>query len=308
LGAHISRRCNFGRGRCDFLAIPAVKLWRRPNPAGGFSAARLPDKVVGNPAIGRGNASLTTPAGENPTQEAIRAPWTQGAAMSEYHLSDGLAALADFLQVDSDLIKAATGGKRKPAAPLSPAEPSSGDVESFVRSLPEEERIALLVRVCSGGDPHVGTEMRRRCLDRCRRGSGAAAGPRRIAGELRAAVRHVREERERIVREEAEAKRRRKEEAKAKARTQRLDALARRGEAVWRQVEDLIVMRNQRAYEEATALLADIGEIQAAAGRRDSFDRRIAELCARHAKKETFIERLRSVGLPGNSRGMSAGG
>jgi hypothetical protein len=56
-------------------------------------------------------------------------------------------------------------------------------------------------------------------------------------------------------------------------------------------------MRNSPADDQATALLVYVGEIQAAAGRRGNFDLRVAELCARHAKKERFIERLKAAGL-----------
>jgi hypothetical protein len=69
------------------------------------------------------------------------------------------------------------------------------------------------------------------------------------------------------------------------------------GDLVWRQVEDLIIMRNASAYDQAAALLVDVGEIAAAGGRRDKFDGRIAELHVRHARKGQFIARLKAAGL-----------
>ena len=222
-------------------------------------------------------------------------------------LSGALAALADFLMVDSDLLEAAAGSE--PPAEASSNEVSSGQVEAFVRGLPEDEKTTLLVRLCSEGDPHVVTELRRRCREAGRpRSHGSGSAPRRTAGELRAAARRIAQERERIAKEEAEAKRRREEEEKAKARAQRLAALTKRGEQVWRDVEDLITRRNASAYDEATTLLVDVGEIAATAGSRDKFDRRVAELCARHAKKERFVERLKAAGLSGASREMSPAG
>jgi hypothetical protein len=223
-------------------------------------------------------------------------------------LSGALAALADFLMVDSDILEAAAGSA--PAAPAPSSEPSHGEVEAFVRNLPEDEKTALLLRVCSGDDPHVVTELRRRCRDAFHPHDrhGGSSGSRRTAGELRAAARHIADERTRIAKEEAEAKRRREEEQKAKARAQRLAALARRGEDVWREVEDLIARRTASAYDEAATLLADVGEIAATAGGRDKFDRRVAELCARHARKERFIERLKAAGLSGASREMLRAG
>jgi uncharacterized Zn finger protein len=73
-------------------------------------------------------------------------------------------------------------------------------------------------------------------------------------------------------------------------------------------MEDLITRRSASACDEAATLLADVGEIAATAGKRDKFDRRVAELCARHAKKERFIERLKAAGLSGATREMSPAG
>lgn len=119
-------------------------------------------------------------------------------------LSPALAALAEFLCVDGDLLEAAAGSASAPA-PIEPA----GDVESFLRALPEDEKVALLLRLHSG-EPHLGAELRWR--------AAAAAGPavqphaaRRTAGELRAAARLRGAERKRLAEEKAAAQARRRE-------------------------------------------------------------------------------------------------
>ncbi|MBF0307422.1 MAG: hypothetical protein HQL41_17455, partial [Alphaproteobacteria bacterium] len=71
-------------------------------------------------------------------------------------LSGPLAALAEFLDIDDDLLKAAAGFA--PAA----SESSPAEVEAAIRALKEDEKVALLRRV-HDGDPHVGAELRRRC-------------------------------------------------------------------------------------------------------------------------------------------------
>jgi hypothetical protein len=208
------------------------------------------------------------------------------------HLSGPLAALADFLAVNPDLLEAAVETQE----PVSSSDPSPSEIDAFVRGLPEDDKVALLLRLYSGNDPHLGAELRRQCRE-ARSPAAHISGTRRTAGELRAAARRIGEERERIAKEKADAARRRQQEEKAKARAQHLATLAKRGEAVWRQVEDLIVMRNASAYEQAAALLVDVGEIAAAGGIRDKFDRRIAELHVRHARKGQFIARLKAAGL-----------
>jgi len=207
-------------------------------------------------------------------------------------LSGPLAALADFLAVNPDILEAAVGAE----TPAPSSDPSASDVDAFVRGLPEADKVALLLRLYSGNDPHLGAELQRRCREACRP-AAHISGTCRTAGELRAAARRIEEERERVAKEKADAARRRQEEEKAKARAQHLATLAKRGEAVWRQVEDLIIMRNASAYDQAATLLVDVGEIAAAGGIRDKFDRRIAELHVRHARKGQFIARLKAAGL-----------
>jgi hypothetical protein len=45
-------------------------------------------------------------------------------------------------------------------------------------------------------------------------------------------------------------------------------ALAKRGEGAWREIEDLIVMRNASAYDRAATLLLDLREVAAEASKR----------------------------------------
>jgi hypothetical protein len=207
-------------------------------------------------------------------------------------LSGPLAALADFLAVNPDLLEAATGTDM----PLPSGEPSAGEIDAFVRGLPEEDKVALLLRLYSGDDPHLSAQLRRRCRETYGRRADTA-GTRRTAGELRPAARRVEEARKRAAAERAGAERRRREEKEAQAKAQRLSALAKRGEAAWREVEALILIRNASAYDQAAALLKDLREIAASGSERDRFACRIAELHRRHARKGQFIARLKAAGL-----------
>jgi hypothetical protein len=203
----------------------------------------------------------------------------------------GLAALADFLAIDPDLIEAACPR----SAATSSKEPTPQQIEDFVRALPEREKNALLVRLCSGGDPHVSAELRR-CCQRAHRRADVAV-PQRTAGELRAAARLIAEKRARATEEKAKAELLGREQREAREKEQRLSALARRGEAVWRDVEEFIAMRNTAGYQRAATLLADLGAIAGNRGEHESFARRLAKLRTRHERKGQFIERLREVGL-----------
>ena len=201
-------------------------------------------------------------------------------------LTGPLAALAEFLAVDADLLAA--------AARLAPAmaKPSPVEVEAVIRALAEDDKLDLLRRL-HDGDTHVGAELRRRC--RKSPTDAGTAGP--TAGELRALADSIAAERSRAGEERAAAERRKRDQDLAAARAKHLAALTKRGDAAWREVEDQIELRHATGYDRAAALLADLGEIAATAGTQDRFAKRLAEIRARHERKGKFIERLDKAGL-----------
>lgn len=207
-------------------------------------------------------------------------------------VSGPLAALADFLAVDPDLLEAVS----QTAMSASSIEPSPNEIDAFVRGLSEEDKVALLLRFYSGKDLYLAAELQRRCRE-ARGPHPDIAGPYRTAGELRAMARSIKEQRRCAAEERASAERRRLQNEEAEARVRRLSALAKRGEAAWREVEDLVFLRNASAYDKAAALLVDLREIAAEGSKRESFTRRLAELHSRHARKGQFIARLRAAGL-----------
>jgi uncharacterized Zn finger protein len=84
---------------------------------------------------------------------------------------------------------------------------------------------------------------------------------------------------------------------RAKNRERHPGASARRENAVWREVEELICRRNGPAYDRATALLLDLRKRSRKGRKMTKFARRLAVLRARHERKGRFIERLDAAGL-----------
>ncbi len=201
-------------------------------------------------------------------------------------LTGPLAALAEFLDVDGDLL-AAAARLAPAAAPGSPTE-----VDAAIRALAEEDKVALLLRV-HDGDAHVGAELRRRC----RRSPAVVVTTGPTAGDLRAAAGAIGAERRRAAEEREAAERRKREQDLAAARAKHLAAVARRGESAWCEVEEQIALRNAVGYDRAVALLADLGEIAATAGTQDQFARSLAAIRARHDRKGKFTDRLDKAGL-----------
>ncbi len=74
-------------------------------------------------------------------------------------------------------------------------------------------------------------------------------------------------------------------------------ASARRENAVWQEVEELISRRNGPAYNRATALLLDLRERSRKGRKTTKFIRLLAALRARHERKGRFLERLDAVDL-----------
>jgi hypothetical protein len=175
-------------------------------------------------------------------------------------ITPALEEFADFFLLDRDLLEAAAGQEvATPAAPLATA------VAQCLRSLPEDDKVALLVRVYEGNDPYVRTELRRRVHSEL--AVGMAPGERRTVAELRALADRRAAERERAAAKRAEAERRRREREEAEAKTRRLEALGARGEAAWREVETMIELRKSSGYERAVALLIDLRDLARNQGR-----------------------------------------
>jgi hypothetical protein len=204
-------------------------------------------------------------------------------------LTGALEAFAEFFAVDPDLMAAATertcdagsGGICRDAA------------RAALVAMPEREKTELLLRLVEG-DPHVAAELKSRV-----RMSGAqpSAGL-RSAGDLRARAAAIREERAREEAEKREAERRRKAKEAEKAQRARLEALKRRGMAVWSDIETEVERRNPPGYEAAVSLLLDLKALATDQGTLADFARRLEAIHERHARKGKFIERLKGLTAP----------
>ncbi len=67
-------------------------------------------------------------------------------------------------------------------------------------------------------------------------------------------------------------------------------ALGRRGVSAWRELEQLV---EARSYDEAVRLVVDLREVAVRASAMEEFDRRMAEVRQRYARRRAFLDRLR---------------
>jgi hypothetical protein len=214
-------------------------------------------------------------------------------------LSPALKSLVEYLWLEEDLV--AVAAERSDPLPKSvhETESSDGELEKWVRELPQSEKDELLLRLVGGEEVHLHTEMQRRYREvknPMASGPTAREGERTVLELLDAAERHA----ETRKREEAEAtrtERARREKEEAELRAVYLGGLDGREEELWRRVEELVETKQQKEYDQAAQLVTDLRDLSLRTQKVDAFEERLSGLRERHAKKRTLIDRLTRVGV-----------
>ena len=207
------------------------------------------------------------------------------------NLTASLKAFADFLRIDGDLIAAAAA--RSPEADAS----SSGrEIEEWIAALPDATKTDWLVRLARGREPRLQAELLRQFRESqppAHRGGGAL----RTVGELRKTAEELAKDRRRKEAERAAAERARREREEAEARERHLIALGKREAEAWRKVDALIATKQPGRYDEAVKLLCDLRDLGVLKGRAEKVAACLRQLREEHARKSTFLERLKRAGL-----------
>jgi hypothetical protein len=208
-------------------------------------------------------------------------------------LDGALRAFVEYFQLDQDLLAAAADGDDPAADPL-----TDSVLATFISALPVAEKDALLVRLARGEGATLPSELRRRCREAMECSSRLPLPARRV-GDLLSAAEARAQERQRREAERAATERARRERAEAEARLRRLDGLAKRVDAAWLEIEDLIEAKRAAEYDQAVSLLLDLEALAERDGWDASFRLRIVQLRTRHSRKGTLIQRLDRAGLCG---------
>jgi hypothetical protein len=207
-------------------------------------------------------------------------------------LTASLKSLIDFLCIDEDLVAAAAT-----SAPLKTG-PSEQELKTWICNLSENEKTRLLVTATL--DP--GERWKNELLHRFYRDnqpltSTPAAGQPRTVGDLLSAAEGIANERAQklATKRAAEAARRKAEEEANRARY--LDLLAKREEATWNQVTELIQKRQPKAYDQAVWLLIDLRDLAVRQQLEPAFGTKIDKLRETHKAKGSFLDRLSATGI-----------
>jgi hypothetical protein len=217
------------------------------------------------------------------SEDALEPPVPAGLR----ELSAPLDLLIEFLGIDEDLIEVAAVA----SAPLK-AGPSRKELTIWVRGLPENEKVDLLVDFLSESGERCRVEL----LQRFQRENAVAAShgaiERRTVKDLLTTARVRADERARQLSAKRAADAARK---KAKVEADRavfLDQLAKREDSVWKQVEGYIQKRQPKDYDRAVILLADMRDLAVRQGRESGFRSALEKIRKTHVAKETFLRRL----------------
>lgn len=207
-------------------------------------------------------------------------------------LTASLQSLADFLELDPDLVAVAA----ERSASARSFGPSGEELLGWLAGLSTVEKDRLLLRVMQG-DARPQSELllafRRQ---RGPRSQEPSADRRTVRALLETADRR-REERKRQEAEAARQERARRLEEAARARDLHLRSLRGREESIWTQVEAAIATKQPKQYDAAVTLLKDLRDLAAREGDDAAFGTRLAQLRIRHEKKPSLIDRLDKAGL-----------
>jgi len=158
-------------------------------------------------------------------------------------LTPALEALADFFEVDEDLIAAAA----ERAPPLPETAEADTELQQWIGRLSHDELRELVQRLLAPDAAGVRAETLARVRDELPATGWPLAEPARTLGELRAAALQLQGRRER--REQAAAK---------AARSRRLKAIAADPQGTILKVQELVKQRAVDSYEQAASELADL--------------------------------------------------
>ncbi len=196
-------------------------------------------------------------------------------------LSAALECLGEYLRIDPDLLAVAARRSDEPVG-------LPAGLESWIAALPESRKNALLVKFVEGQDPQLGARLLQlyRVSVELSTDATATAVERRCVAELLEAASRQRQERE-----QAEARQ------EAEARAKYLDELAPREEDIWQNIEELADQKQASAYGKAVDLLKTLRELAVHQGKHARFREKLDDVCKRHQKKRTLIDRIKKARL-----------
>lgn len=207
-------------------------------------------------------------------------------------LSASLESLVEFLRIGGDLLHVAA----EASTSLEDSGLDREEVRAWVGKLATMEKDELIASLIVDPDHALVMELLQRFLNSRSAGVPTGLPPGRTVGQLRRAAKTCTEERKRIEAENRAREKAHREHEVAIAREKYLDSLVGHEPKLWAEVDALIAITQPKSYDQALKLLDDLRDLDAR-GKGGDFRLRIEALRQAHARKPSFIERLRKAGL-----------
>lgn len=201
-------------------------------------------------------------------------------------------SLAEFLEVDEDLLTAA-GGSDQSAPELHSR--THADLISWIAELPVSEKDEVLKLILTGQARQAERQLKSRFLAGQweKRANSGFEPPTRTVAELRtlaASAAEVREKQEELERNRVQAERHAQREIY-------LRTLATDFDGLWKKVGMRADDGIASAYDEVTRTLLDLADAHALCASRVDFDGRLVQFMSLHGKRVALVRRLVEAGL-----------
>ena len=195
------------------------------------------------------------------------------------NLTAALDSFVSLFDIDAALLQVAA---ERSARSVQTA--SRDDLSQAIAQLAPGEKDAFLLRLAQG-EPHLSLALNRR-LGALGGVSQPDTAQRRTVSELLAAAEVWRERKRRECAAQVEAR-----------RIVELEALARRGEDAWQEVDALIQKSQAKTYDEAVQLLLKLRDLARHQGQETVFQQRLNRICGQYSRRSGLLRRLRDVDL-----------
>ena len=201
-------------------------------------------------------------------------------------------ALAEFLEIDEDLLTAA--GRSDQKVDKSDSN-SDGELDAWIAELPAAESAAILKPLLTGHAQQAERKLKMRFLawQREQRPIRAPEPRRRTVAQLRelaASAAETRTKQEAVRRKRADADRQAERETYLRTMASDFDQW-------WRHADKRAERGIASAYDEVRRVLVDLSEAYTLCASRADFDRKLGQFMARHEKRGALARRLADAGL-----------
>jgi hypothetical protein len=212
------------------------------------------------------------------------------------NLTASLERLADFLCIDFDLIAAAAERSKSERDAML----SKDEITDWVANLPLEDKNAVLLGIEDDAS-HLAAEVRQRAFKGIHANRQAVSGSQssncRSARQILARAEAIGKERQRIKAERAAREKAKREREQGENRRKHLESLNGKEGDLWAKVNQLILTKQPKRYDEAVSILRDLHDLADKNGTSCAFSLRMENLYREHESKRTFVDRLRTARL-----------